>query len=125
MAFFPITRKNLRSKMISLNKKDDFRRVFDTGKSAGGHFAVLYALYHGDGPNRYGFIVSKKALGKRAVDRNRAKRRLKAAVFNQTEKMKNGYDLIFICRRPLLEGNFLEIESGVQRLLRKLGVLDK
>jgi ribonuclease P protein component len=109
--------------MLSLNRNFDFRRVFDQGKSAGGHFAVLYAYYHGEGETYYGFIASKKALGKRAVDRNRARRRLKEAVRQSASMVPPGYHLVFICRKPLLEGDFKEIGQGVIRLLTKTGVL--
>ena len=109
--------------MLSLNKAYQFRRVFAQGKSAGGHFAVLYALPDEAGGSGVAFIASKKALGKRAVDRNRARRRLKEAFRLEAGRVAPGYHLVFICRRPLLEGDFAEIRRGVVRLLEKTGVV--
>ena len=65
---------------------------------------------------RFGFTVSKQVGG--AVERNRIKRRLKAAVRDVLlEHARHDYDYVLIARRPALVGG----EAGPERHLEQLG----
>lgn len=70
--------------------------------------------------NRYGFVVSKK-IDKRATVRNRLRRRMSSCIENLVNKMKKGYDMMFIIKQPALEidNNFC---SKIQEVLKKEGL---
>jgi len=61
-------------------------------------------------------------MGK-AVARNRARRRMRAALLPWLEKIEAGWDLVFIARPPLLEASFTHIQAAVEHLLRRAQVL--
>jgi ribonuclease P protein component len=66
---------------------------------------------------RFGFTVSKKVGG--AVERNRIKRRLRAAVRGvASEHARYDFDYVLIARRPALDARF---SSLVADLVRALG----
>ena len=69
------------------------------------------------GTPRFGFTVSKKVGG--AVERNRIKRRLKAAVRDVVrEHARCDFDYVLIARRPALDAGYAAL---VAELVRALG----
>jgi ribonuclease P protein component len=71
--------------------------------------------------SRFGFVVSKR-LGK-AVRRNKIKRRMREVTRLRIPKIKSGFDLVFIARRPMSEACYSEIEHTLEHLLRKANLL--
>lgn len=63
-------------------------------------FLCKYALNHLYS-NRYAFIVSKK-VDKRAVVRNRVKRVFRSVLEEHNQDLPQGYDFIFILKKPAL-----------------------
>ena len=61
-----------------IDKITDFQTIFKEGHRAKGDFFVSHAKP--GTPWRVGVVASKKRVSKRAVDRNRVKRRLRALV---------------------------------------------
>ncbi|ODA65973.1 ribonuclease P [Methyloligella halotolerans] len=74
----------------------------------------------GDGaPSRFGFTASKR-VGK-AVDRNRARRRLKELVrLHGPQHAANGFDYVLIARQGTLQRPFPELISDLERALAKI-----
>jgi ribonuclease P protein component len=69
-------------------------------------------------------VVASRSFGK-AVDRNRAKRRLRACLSTLLERLSGGRDFIFLARRPLNQAGFTEVCAAVKVVLKKAGVLDE
>ena len=66
---------------------------------------------------RIGYVVTKK-LDKRAVVRNRIKRRLRALVYDtQTVKLPMPLDIVLIARAPALMQDFAELQADWQRAI--------
>jgi ribonuclease P protein component len=106
----------------SLKKNRDFKRVYSRGKSYATYNLVLYFLPNGLEKNRVGFSISKK-IGK-AVVRNKIRRRLKE-IIRLENNLKEGYDLVFIARKPVVELDYRGLEKNVKRLLKKAEVYKK
>lgn len=102
----------------SLKKNAQFRFVYRRGHSSGSREMVL--LYVRSGTLKVGFSVGKK-LGC-AVERNRIKRRLRAACAPLLPRMKKGL-YIFIARPAAGEAEFAKLERTMQYLLRKQDLL--
>lgn len=102
----------------SLKKNAQFKFVYRRGNSAGSREMVL--LYVRSGTLKVGFSVGKK-LGC-AVERNRIKRRLRAACAPLLPRMKKGL-YIFIARPAAGEAEFAKLERTMQYLLRKQNLL--
>ncbi|XSG81632.1 MAG: ribonuclease P protein component [Methyloligella sp. ZOD6] len=70
-------------------------------------------------PSRFGFTASKR-VGK-AVDRNRARRRLKELVrLHGPRHAANGFDYVLIARQGTLQRPFPELISDFERALAKI-----
>ena len=102
----------------SLKKNYEFRRLYNKGKSAASQFAVVYCRRNGSDGNRLGITVSAKIGG--AVQRNRIRRRLKEIYRLNEDKLKTGFDIVFVARGRSRNAGYKELESSVLRLLEKL-----
>ena len=92
-------------------------RLENTSRVQTGFFTLTLAknrLLH----NRYGFIASKR-IDKKAVVRNRVKRRLRSSLEQTTDNVKNGYDMLFLIKKTAVTAptNFLCKE--IQTILKK------
>ncbi len=104
-----------------LRHNRDFQRVRRLGKLYASPMMVLAFLRNGLDHSRFGFVVSKR-LGK-AVYRNKIKRRMREALRERIPRIKPGFDLVFIGRRPLSQASYPEIEQSLERLLKKADLL--
>jgi ribonuclease P protein component len=112
--------RNAKRRVDTLKRRAEFLATRNGARWATPFFA-LEALKRGpsgetDGA-RFGFTVSKKVGG--AVDRNRIKRRLKAAVAQvQGEQARPDFDYVLIARRPALDATF---DALVAELAKAIG----
>lgn len=72
--------------------------------------------------NRYGFIVSKK-IDKRAVIRNKTKRRLRAQIEKIKNQIKNGYDFLFVAKKRLIKEENKELFKEISKILNEKGII--
>ena len=105
-----------------LKKKKDFERVFKKGKSVNNDFLVLKFLPSGLANSRFGIIVSQK-VSKKAVVRNKIRRRIRETIRLGAGKIGNQIDAVVICRPGIEKKSFGEIQEIVEKALRKAGVI--
>ena len=68
-----------------------------------------------------GFTVSRAVGG--AVQRNRARRRLKACMDELIPRLRAGWDMVIVARQPILDAEYNVIRSGITRLLEQAGLM--
>ena len=107
--------------MERLKVRRDFISVA-SGRKVSKRAFILQARRRGDNlPARIGFTVTKRTA-KKAVERNRIRRRLKEAVRLVAEQIvQPGMDYVLIGRRPALTIPFTELKSELSAALTELG----
>jgi ribonuclease P protein component len=106
-----------------LSRSAEFERVYRQGRSKGNRFLVLYAFPRAegepdDGGPRLGLSVSRRVGG--AVERNRVKRVLREAFWQEAERLPAGSDYVVVARpdaRGLAEREGM---NGVRAALAEL-----
>ncbi|CAI6064586.1 ribonuclease P protein component [Cohnella sp. JJ-181] len=106
---------------LRLRNKEDFSRIYRSGKSfANSQFVVYWRRKPDPGLYRLGISVSSKLGG--AVVRNRMRRMLKEIVRHNGSRIVEGTDMILIVRKPALSLPYIEMERSVLHVLRKAGL---
>lgn len=107
-------------KTVSIKLNKEFRSLYYRGGSEVTDLLVLYFKKNGFQFNRLGLTVSKKVGN--AVTRNRVRRLIKENFRIREEKIKNGYDLVFVARGKSAFKGYLEIGNALDKLLAKSGL---
>ncbi|MDD5639820.1 MAG: ribonuclease P protein component [Candidatus Pacebacteria bacterium] len=107
-----------------LKRKKDFENIFAGGKTIKTRYFFLKTIETSSQDSRIGFIVSKK-VSKKAVERNRIKRLFREAVRLDIDRIKSGYDLVFIILNSAKEIDLTEIKKEIIFILEKNGLLIK
>ena len=81
---------------LSIKKDYEFRRIYKKGRSFVNPAIVVYIQKNRTGGNRVGITTSKKIGG--AVQRNRARRIIRAAYRALENRLPGGYDFVFVAR---------------------------
>lgn len=117
--------------------RQDFQTVYQHGHRANSPHLSLRALSVLSHPNlnvsalstappiptRIGIVVSRKTAGKRAVVRNRVKRRLRAACRQLLPQIQPGWLLVISARSGCAECDYGKFLQELEQLLAKTGVL--
>jgi ribonuclease P protein component len=92
------------------------------GRSAASKLYVLKVKNNNLNTIRVGFIVNTK-VDKRAVVRNKAKRRLRDIFIKNLHELKKGQDLLVIVQKPAANAEYSEIKTDMLRLLQRVGAV--
>lgn len=105
-----------------LTSSTDFKRVRRTGQSYAHPFLVLVAAPNDLGNTRFGFTAGRAVGG--AVQRNRAKRRMRAALQQLFDSIQPGWDIILIARPKILDAPWQQLVRSLGQLLKRAELLD-
>ena len=103
-----------------LKKNEDFRDVYQNGRSRSHSALVLYVKKNETEENRLGVVVSKKVGN--SVIRHRIKRLVKENYRLSETSYKKGYDLVFVARKSAAEADYYRIGRAMSALRSQLDV---
>lgn len=107
-----------------LTRASDYVRVRGDGMAYRGRTCLLLVLTAAGEISRVGFIASKRGVGG-AVQRNRARRRLREIVRRRWSRVPpQGYLLVFIASRHTVEAPHQLLATDVETLLAHAGALE-
>jgi len=105
-----------------IRTRDDFKKVFDRGKSSGNPYVVMYARQGDEKMPRIGWVLSRK-VGKANV-RNRIKRLIREVFRLNKGRLKAGTDIVLIPRSKMAElKKYRDAEAFLLKLWEKAGIL--
>ena len=111
-------------KTLSLKENHLFRALYHRGKSAARKSMVMYVMKRRNQPvNHLGITVSEK-LGC-AVERNRARRRIRETYRLNETRLKSGFDIVIVARKPAVDGPFDLLQRDFDILAKQLGLLEE
>lgn len=97
----------------------NFERIKKEGRMVNGPmFGLLIATRNNGLGTRFGFIISTK-VSKKAVVRHRIKRLLSEAVRLSPDKIKPGYDFVFLAKKEIIGKGFKEVKKEVEDRLKR------
>ena len=101
----------------------DFAALRAEGSPVRGALCLLVALARPGAPTRVGFVASKRGVGG-AVERNRARRRLREIVRRRWARLpEEGWLLMFVAHRATPTAPHQDLASDVERVLATAGLL--
>ena len=100
-----------------LTRSTDIKRVRRFGKSFAHPLIVLIAIRNEEQALRFGVIAGRSVGG--AVQRNRSKRLLRAALHPYVGSLLAGWDVILLARQPLGEATLAQTQAALTGLLRR------
>lgn len=110
-------------KFRPINKNKDFVRAYNRGKCYVHPQVVLYVARNRVGYTRVGLTATKK-VG-HAVQRNRARRIMRAALQEHLSQNIGGYDIILVARGQTPHLKSTQLSQTLGRLFKKAGLPDR
>ena len=105
---------------LSIKENRDFKRLYYRGKSFVSPYFVLYVAKGRKGKVRVGVTAGKK-IGC-AVNRNRAKRVIRAAFSDCFGNISKGYDFVIVARTKILNVKSYDVAKHLKMQLGAAGV---
>ena len=102
-----------------LRKTTDIQKVYNSGQKVYHPLVRSIILPTTHSASRFTIIVSQR-VSKKAVERNRVKRRLRTIVMNQLMPiLRTSYDMIFIVQPAAIDAEYAVLEKAIQKLSLK------
>ncbi len=111
------------AKINRLKKNKDIQKVFEKGRIFKQDLLILKILSNDLNESRFTFVVSKK-FSKKAVTRNKIKRKLREIVYLNLKKIQKGVDVIIIASPGLELKDFKEIKEMISKLFKKAKIIN-
>jgi ribonuclease P protein component len=104
-----------------LTKSSDFKRVRRMGKSYA-HPLIVLVTHPNEHERARVAVAAGRSIGN-AVQRNRAKRRLREAIRPLIPLIEPGWDLLILARHPLPGASFQQCQEALADLLKRARLL--
>ncbi len=106
------------AKTYRLKLKNDFDRIFKQGKFVSQKFFTLGFIKNTLLFSRFAIVVPKK-IAKSAVTRNSIKRKAAEIIRLNMDKIKTGFDMVFIGKALVKGKKYQELSDDIGDLLEK------
>ncbi|WP_099205102.1 ribonuclease P protein component [Scatolibacter rhodanostii] len=113
----------MKSQITPICHNNDFRRIYNRGKSFVTPVVVVYVLKNREKKTRIGITTSKK-IGN-AVKRNRSRRIIREAWREISPYLQSGNDYIFVARGKTPYVKMQQVKKQLETSLKKAGLYNK
>lgn len=111
------------SREYKLKKDNDFKKVFEKGKFYHSDFIKIRFLKNDLKVTRFGIVVSSK-ISKKAVSRNRIRRRLEEIIRIRLDQIRSGFDIVVLFEPEVIGKNHKQIEQVFVNLIKEAKLTD-
>ena len=101
-----------------LRHEKDIKALFAKGKSVFGMYAGIKFGKNSEDESRFTVVAGVK-ISKKAVARNRIKRRYRALLHNHIYDVVSGYDVLVLVKKEAIEATTEELEKDLLKTLTK------
>ena len=108
-------------KINIITKKKEINRIFKNGKSSFDKIIGIKALDNDLKMNRFVIIIGSK-VSKKAVVRNKIKRKVRSILSSEKNKIKIKQDCVIIVLPEIIKSDYKEIEKSIIQHFNKLGL---
>ena len=105
-----------------LCKSAEINEAYDQGRKFVGRHVVVFLRSGSGAALRLGVVSSRKVGG--AVERVRARRRLREAYRRLRPTLQAGCDVVLVARASAVTASWMELEEDLRRQLRRAGIGD-
>ncbi|MCD6528051.1 ribonuclease P protein component [bacterium] len=105
-------------KKYRLKKRKDFERVLKKGMYYSGLCMSIKLKRNNLNISRFGIVIGSK-ISKKAVVRNKIKRRISEVIRLNLPQLKKGFDVIVLTKPEIVDKKYQEIENILISLFKK------
>jgi ribonuclease P protein component len=105
-----------------LRKEQDIKTLFAKGRGVFGKPIGLKYMKNGLEQTRFAFVVGTK-VSKKAVERNRLKRRAREIVHARIDQIVPGFDVMFLTQKGATDLRMPDLEKSIVDLLKRARLL--
>ena len=111
--------------METLKKNFEFKNVLTKGKYFSGNLITVYIKQNNFNKNRVGIAVGSKIA--KAVKRNKIKRLIRENYRNYEEKIKMGYDIVFLWKKniEIQNATYQNIKEDMGKIFERSNIVRK
>ena len=107
-------------KFPSIKNNEEFRKIYNEGKSAADRYLVMFVDKRNDTGNRIGISVSKKVGN--SIVRHRLTRILRECFRLHLPEITEGYDIVVMVRAAAKGENYASLSESYMKLASKLNI---
>ncbi|MDD4901597.1 MAG: ribonuclease P protein component [Patescibacteria group bacterium] len=104
-----------------LTRKKDFDAVWQKGRSSFDKIFGVKVLSSGLQANRFGIMAGLK-FSKKAVERNKIKRRIREIIGAEENNFKKGFDIAITAMPAARQKKFSELQESLLKNFKRLGI---
>jgi ribonuclease P protein component len=104
-------------KINRIGRRKEFLEIKNKGKIYNSPLFGMVYSFDETKEIKFGFVISKK-ISKKAVDRNKIKRRISEVLVIKMDKFKMGTKIIFLAKKSLLKAKIEEIEKEIDKFIK-------
>jgi len=108
--------RRLKKTDFVLLKKNSSKKLFSS------FFFTLKQYSSGGGPSRFA-VVASSAVFKKAVERNKAKRRIRGVVLEQADNFKDGFNAVIYLKKESRPAVYKDLRLDLISLFKKANIL--
>lgn len=101
-----------------IKKSADIKKIFQAGKTTTGRFVFLKTQKTKNKNCRLCFVVGLK-VSKKAVERNKTKRRIREIVKSVDPCFSPGHDIVIVAQKEILGKKYTEIKDDITETMKK------